>query len=132
MIELLAVFGGLVLLILLMRFASKNSHALDKKYYSNHWTKIEETFGLGDSGMRIAVIDADKLVDHALKQTNVPGKTMGERMKRANYLKSINNLWTAHKLRNKLVHEPDTVPKKSEMRSALGTYKKTLKEMGAL
>lgn len=132
MIELLAVVGGLFLLIVLMRFISKNSYTLNKKYYSNHWAKIEETFGLGDSGMRIAVIDADKLVDQALKQTNVPGDTMGERMKRANYLKNINNLWTAHKLRNKLVHEPDMKPKKSEMRGAISAYKKTLKEIGAL
>ncbi len=132
MLELLVVFGGLILLIALMSFVAKRSHGLDKKYYSSRWSKIEETFGLGDSGMRIAVIDADKLVDHALKQTNVPGDTMGDRLKKVNYLKSINNLWSAHKLRNKLVHEPDMKPKKAEMRFAIGTYRKVLKEMGAL
>ncbi len=132
MLELIAIIGGLVLLVLLMRFVSKATRGLDKKYYSNHWKKIEETFGLGDSGMRIAVIDADKLVDHALKQMNVSGKTMGERLKSANYLKNINNLWTAHKLRNKLVHEPDMKPKKNEMKNAVSAFRKTLKEMGAL
>ncbi len=132
MLEIFAVLAGLILLVLLMRFVSKQSHGLDRKYYSSHWNKIEETFGHGDSGMRIAVIDADKLVDHALKQTNVPGDTMGERMKSANYLTNINNLWTAHKLRNKLVHEADMKPKKSDMKFAIITYRKVLKEMGAL
>ncbi len=132
MIELLTVVGGLVLLALLMRYISKKAHTLDKNYYLNHWKKIEETYGLSDSGMRLAVIDADKLVDHALKQTNVPGETMGDRLKRVNYLKSIDNLWSAHKLRNKLVHETDLKPKKSEMKFAMYAYKKSLKELGAL
>ncbi len=132
MLEFLTLIGGLVLLVVLMSFVTKKSRGLDKKYYSNRWNEIEKTSRLGDSGMRLAVIDADKLVDHALKQSNVSGASMGERMKQASYLKNINNLWSAHKLRNKLVHEPDIKPKKSEMKFAISAYRKILKEMGAL
>lgn len=123
---------GLCFLVWLMFYASKRSHGLNKDYYRKRWNEIQQTSTNGDSGMRVAVIDGDKLVDKALKDSHVHGDTMGERMKKASYLKSINNLWQAHKLRNKLVHEPDFKAKKSEMKSALGAYRKTLKEMGAL
>lgn len=132
MIELIFILAAAVVVIFLMSYASKKSRGLDKQYYSSRWLKIEETFYLGDSGMRLAVIDGDKLVDHALRKSRVAGETMGERLKNVNYLKNIDNLWAAHKLRNRLVHEPDTKPKKKDMRNALSAYRKTLKELGAL
>lgn len=132
MMELLLIFAAAVVLIFLMSYVSRNSRGLDKQYYSARWGKVEETFALGESGMRLAVIDGDKLVDHALKKSRVAGETMGDRLKNVNYLKNIDNLWTAHKLRNKLVHAPDSKPKKNEMKNALSAYRKTLKELGAL
>lgn len=132
MIELIMILATAVILVVLISYVSKNSHGLDKKYYSSHWMKVEETFAMSESGMRLAVIDGDKLVDHALKKSRVAGETMGERLKNVNYLKNIDNLWAAHKLRNRLVHEPDMKPKKNEMKNALVAFRKTLRELGAL
>jgi len=131
-IELLMLAAGLVILGSLMTYVAWKSNGLNRDYYKKRWTQIEQTATNGDSGMRVAVIDGDKLVDHALKARRVHGDTMGERMKQASYMKSIDGLWTAHKLRNKLVHEPDIKLKKSTAMSALGAYKKSLKELGAL
>lgn len=132
MFELAIILAGAVLVIFLMSYVSRSSRGLDKKYYAERWKKIEETSVLGDSGMRMAVIDGDKLVDHALKKSHVRGETMGERLKTANYMKNIDNLWSAHKLRNKLVHEPDVKARKNEMKRAINAYRKSLKELGAL
>ena len=59
--------------------------------------------------MKQLLIQADVLVDSILKEANVRGKTMGERLKilqpkmdRSTY----NHLWKAHIKRNELVHEP--------------------------
>lgn len=130
--ELFMVSGALIILGLLMTYVAWKSSGLNRDYYKKRWNQIEQTATNGDSGLRIAVIDGDKLVDHALKARRIHGDTMGERMKQASYLKSIDNLWTAHKLRNKLVHEPDIKLKKSTAMSALSSYKKSLKELGAL
>lgn len=130
--EIFILAAGLIIIGLLMTYVAWKSSGLDKDYYKKRWSQIEQTSSNGDSGLRIAVIDGDKLVDHALKARRVHGNTMGERMKQASYMKSIDNLWTAHKLRNKLVHEPDIKLKKSTAMSALSAYKKTLKELGAL
>lgn len=59
---------------------------------------------------RHLLIDCDKLLDHSFKQMHLKGQTMGERLKNAKYLydqKQYNQIWEAHKVRNKLVHEVD-------------------------
>ena len=132
MIELILLVAGLIVVVFLMSKVSKSTNGLNRQYYTVKWQNVENTFTHGESGMRMAVIDADKLVDHALKNSRVSGETMGDRLKQVTYLRSIDNLWTAHKLRNKLVHEPDMKPKAGDMKRALSSYKKSLKELGAL
>ncbi len=131
-LEVFLIAAGLIILGSLMTYIAWSNNGLNKNYYKKRWSQIEQTSKNGDSGLRVAVIDGDKLVDQALKDRRIRGNTMGERMKQASYMKSIDNLWTAHKLRNKLVHEPDVKLKKSTALSALSAYKKSLKELGAL
>jgi transposase len=81
----------------------------------------------------LAVLNADKLVDLALRQCGVRGETMGERLKNdASKFSDINGLWTAHKLRNRIAHESDVVVNYDEARHALGYFKKALKDLGAI
>jgi hypothetical protein len=84
-------------------------------------------------GMVLAVIDADKLLDEALKKRHFKGKTMGERMVAAQRSLSDNDsAWYAHKLRNRLVHEPNIRLKKRECQNALAGFRQALKDLGAL
>jgi transposase len=46
--------------------------------------------------------------------------------------KDRNGLWTAHKLRNRIAHETDVVVGYNEARYALASYKKALKDLGAI
>lgn len=58
--------------------------------------------------VKAALIDLDKLLDFVLKSKNINGTTLGERVKNSKSIFSkedYNAVWTAHKLRNKLVHE---------------------------
>lgn len=83
--------------------------------------------------MVLAVIDADKLLDDALKKRHFRGKTMGERLVSAQRSLSDNDaVWYAHKLRNRLVHEPDIKLKKKEAQTALTGFRQGLKDLGAL
>ena len=83
--------------------------------------------------MILAVIDADKLLDEALKKKHFRGKTMGERLVSAQRSISDNDgVWYAHKLRNRLVHEPNVKLKKNEAQNALAGFKKALQDLGAL
>ena len=81
----------------------------------------------------LAIIDADKLVDEALKKLHFNGKTMGERLVAAQRsLTNNDSIWYAHKLRNRLVHEPNVRLKKSEAQMALTGFRQALRDLGAL
>lgn len=80
-----------------------------------------------------ALIRADKLVDHALKVVS-QGETMGERLKIAQEAFSsweiYDQLWQAHKLRNKMVHEAGFEPPHYTVKDALEKIKKALEDLG--
>ena len=68
------------------------------------------------------LIEADKLLDYTLQQRKVKGETLGERLKSAKNLldhPSYNNVWEAHKLRNRLVHEVDATADARQLKSAV-------------
>jgi len=73
------------------------------------------------------LIEADKLLDHALRFKGTKGNSLGDRLKRArNFFNrnEYNNVWEAHKLRNRVVHEFSYNAKKSEVRHAINTLNK--------
>ena len=58
---------------------------------------------------------------------------MGERLVAAQHEISDNDgVWYAHKLRNRLVHEPTVRLRKNEAKNALAAVRQGLKDMGAL
>jgi len=59
---------------------------------------------------KMAIIEADKLVDTVLKRAGIKGESMADRLRRSEKLvdRSIyQGMWEAHKVRNQLVHEFD-------------------------
>ena len=68
----------------------------------------------------LAIINADKLLDHALKSKRYKGKTMGERLVAAQRdIQGNDDVWFGHKLRNKLVHENGIQLREQEVKNAL-------------
>jgi hypothetical protein len=132
-VELIAIaLGGLLLLIGLGYFQKKLPKRMDQSYYQERWAELLARVKTPE-GMALAVIDADKLLDEALKSHRFRGKTMGERLVAAQKSISDNDAaWYAHKLRNRLVHEPDVRLKKREAQNALAGFRQALKDLGAL
>ncbi|MEX1995569.1 MAG: hypothetical protein WD887_02220 [Candidatus Saccharimonadales bacterium] len=123
---------GVVMLVLLSLFGKKYHPKMKQKRFQQEWTAILERVKTPE-GMVLAVIDADKLLDQALKRHNFRGKTVGEKLVASQRILSDNDgAWHAHKLRNRLVHEPNIRLKKSECQSALAGFKQALKDLGAL
>lgn len=81
----------------------------------------------------VAIIEADKLLDVALKKRKLKGKTMGGRLVAAQRMLSDNdNVWFAHNLAKKLIAKTDTKLKESDVKNALVGFRQALKDMGAL
>lgn len=123
---------GIIVLGLLGRFGGHVPSHLNKSYFQNSWAVLLERVKTPE-GMILAVIDADKLLDEALKKRHFKGKTMGERLVSAQRSMTNNDgVWFAHKLRNRLVHEPNVRLKKSDAQNALAGFRQALKDIGAL
>ena len=83
---------------------------------------------------KFAIIEADKLVDDILKKGGYPGDSMGERLTniQKEQLLSLDGLWTAHKIRNKLAHDSAYFLRYAEARQAIKFYEEALRELNAI
>jgi hypothetical protein len=107
--------------------------SVDQSEISARWQTIMATSSTGASGLKSAINEADKLLDHVMKQLGYPGEKMADRLKLAGpRFTDRNNVWRAHKLRNALAHEIsfDLVP--SQAKEALRDFEQGLKDLQAL
>ena len=120
----LAILLGFVLLFILKRKKSGFSFFFKKRYQS-YWQKIN---GIPDK--RHAVLEADKLLDALLKHKGYSG-SLGEKLKAADEcFNNIDQVWRAHKLRNRLAHEMDFAPPEKDLRGALQSFYAAYKDLG--
>jgi hypothetical protein len=124
---------GFIVLALITAKGGASKH-LDKNKYRSAWLKIEQQVDKDNQpSYHLAVLNADKLVDKALKEKRYAGNTMGERMKAAHKEWSdANNIWSAHKLRNQIAHETDVSVSYEATKNALRSFKQALKDVGAI
>jgi len=128
----IVIVGGLM--IAAIGLTKKGTKYLNVEYYRVKWLEIEQQLKRDEpSTFHIVVLNADKLLGHALEQRGFKGQTMGERMKNANKTFSNNSaVWSAHKLRNQIAHEPDVRVTYDSARAALGSFRQALKDLGAI
>lgn len=87
----------------------------------------------GEVSLKLAVMEADKLLDQALKTLAMPGQTLGERLKFAAYkYPQLKRVWWAHKVRNQLAHEASYHLDRSLAIKALKSYREALRLLGAV
>jgi len=105
---------------------------LNTDYFQKRWQEAQKLCSREDT-WPLAIINADKLVEEALKKRKYKGKTMGEKLVAAQHdIQNNDGVWFAHKLRNKLVHEDLKKLKKKDVLEALIGFRDTLKDLGAL
>lgn len=103
--------------------------------YDARWQEVRRHIeSFKDAEWRMAVIEADKIVEEILSKGGFPGETLGEKLTliNQNQLQSIDELWIAHKLRNRIAHDTKYQAHHTEARQAIEYYEKVLHELGAL
>ena len=134
-IFLIAIFIVGVLVFIAISMTSKRGHSFDKEDYQVDFLRIENSLQRdNESSYAMAIIEGDKILDRALMEMGVQGRTMGDRLKRVGKAKftQLNAVWHAHKLRNQIAHEHDFKPEYRQAQHALETYKQALKDLGAI
>lgn len=135
---MIAFLVGIVLvgagILFLLAHGRKDGRNLDVDKYRSQWLKIERQLVRDqEASYHLSILNADKLLDQALRQRGIKGETMGERMKSAKDLWSnANNVWSAHKIRNQIAHEPDVKVRYDDARRSLVAFKQALKDLGAI
>jgi len=119
--------------VLYLVFARKTPK-LNVARFQTQWLAIENNFSKKNpASWQVAIFDADKLVDKALRESRYKGNTMGERMKSAGRVwTNANHIWGAHKIRNRLAHDTNAKLSHDIARRALAAYKQALKDLGAI
>lgn len=123
-----------LLVLIAITLTGKHSYTFDVEEYQTRWLKIENSLVKDDPRTyNMAVIDGDKLLDKALNEMGLPGKTMGERLKRVtDKFEKPNAVWSAHKLRNQIAHEPGFEAEYAQASRALAAFRQALKDLGAI
>jgi hypothetical protein len=129
-VTIIVIVLAVVILVMLNLVNRVNVKGVDKVHFKNEWNDITE-LASDPKTCPMSVINADKLLDEALKCLGFSGNTMAERLISAKrQIKSKDQVWQAHKLRNKLVHETSRDTSPSEVKKALSGYYKAFKELG--
>jgi len=153
-IQIIAGVSSWIMFVLIMYFAIKTEFWQKKIYnifigfrklpkvdtdhslkVTREWENILKRLEANDeANHKLAVIEADKLLDTVLKKLTIPGSTMGERLKAipVSQLPSIDNVWKVHKLRNHLVHTSEFVLTDNKAKQAIEIYKQAFIELKVL
>ena len=104
----------------------------EKGFAKKKWKAILERFKSGsESDFRLAIIEADSLVDEVFKKIGFEGESLGDRIAGISQqeVHSIMELRDAHRLRNNLVHTPGYHVTKEDAERAIRHYENVLSEL---
>lgn len=108
---------------------------LPKRRIVKGWKQVSRRLKKMDEAQyKLAIIEADKMLDEILKISGYIGETMADRLKQLTpaQLSNLEEIWQVHKIRNQIVHEPDFKLNQAEAAYAISIYEKALKEFGLL
>ncbi len=103
---------------------------------SKRWEEIvAKAESLEPSNWRVAIIEADIILDELLEQLQLPGETMGDKLKAVepSDFTTIESAWEAHKARNMIAHEGGNfLLSQRETRRLISLYGAVFKEFGLI
>lgn len=86
---------------------------------------------MNSSDWRLAIIEADTILDEMLKTMGYQGENLGERLKSVEPadFNTLDSAWEAHKVRNRIAHEgSDFKLTKEDTNKVIGMYEDVFKE----
>jgi len=105
---------------------------LPREHARRAWVRIEEHFYKGgENDLKIAIIEADKLLDEALREAGIRGVNPGERLKnvKRGQLPDVEAVWQAHRVRNQIAHEANLRLKRDIAERTLKIYEEALRAL---
>lgn len=144
MISVVLLIAIIYLIILIRRDIEKSfemivksveTPTLPKKKITKQWEDIlQKLEGDDESSYKMAVIEGDKLLDELLKRIGYKGADMSARLKQLTPAQTpnINELWQAHKVRNRIAHESNFRLTREIARRAVSAYQHAFEDLELL
>ncbi len=131
---ILAILIVAVFVFLAILLTGKRGYTFNREVYQSRFLAIENKLKENNPAtFMTTIIEADKLLDKALIEMGVPGKTMGDRLKKSgDKFSNLNSVWRVHKMRNAIAHESGYEVSYRQAFNALTVYKQALKDLGAI
>ncbi|PIP24399.1 MAG: hypothetical protein COS25_02855 [Candidatus Nealsonbacteria bacterium CG02_land_8_20_14_3_00_37_10] len=104
------------------------------KRIEKEWRKITARLDTGlESEYKLAVIEADNMVNETLKRMGYGGESLGERLEKltAATLSNIEEIKEAHQVRNNIIHDPNYRLSLDDARKVLSIFEKAFKDLEA-
>jgi len=98
------------------------------------WRKVASRLDTGsEPEYKLAVIEADNMMNEILKRMGYGGQSLGERLEKltAATLPNIDGVKEAHKVRNNIVHDPNYKLSLEETRKTLSIFEKAFRDLEA-
>lgn len=128
-ITLILIVVAVVGLLVLIRFLRRRT---SPHKYMEKWQDLQR-FCASKETWPLAIITADKLLDEALKNKRLKGKSMGERLVSAQRMLSDNDgVWFSHNLAKKLIDEAAIRLNQTDVKKSLLGVRQALKDLGVL
>ncbi len=94
------------------------------------WAKVREKLkSKNESDYKVAIIEADNIIDDLIARMNYKGENMGERLDNIapGQIENIEDLRHAHEVRNRIIHDESFVLTKEEAEKTFEYYEDFLK-----
>lgn len=122
-----AVFAGLA------EIAPKPApDTIDETKRNPKWEKVLEHIGSQNAGdWRLAILEADILLDELLDALRYRGESIGDKLKKieASDFSTLDLAWEAHKIRNQVAHEgSEFLLSEREAKRVISLYEEVFKE----
>jgi hypothetical protein len=108
----------------------------ERKQKNTRWERVDHYMtSLNPSDWKIAILEADNILDEIVERLGYKGDTLGERMKaiEPSDFPYLEEAWAAHKFRNELAHRGMDVPlARSDAERTINVYHRVFKGLGYL
>jgi len=109
-----------------------STRAIVDEIVAKPWIEIQQKISSPNpADWGLAVMQADAVLDKILKASGYIGDTMADRLRQINSaeLESIEDVWRAHKIRNRLAHGTEGHITRGEADLAIRSYEKAFREL---
>lgn len=112
-----------------------NFKRISKRRAFRAWRQIQKRLKIGgETQLKLAVLEASRILDDILKTAGYPGSNLDERLESITpaQFSNIEELRQVQKIRNRIVSEPDFSLTPEETEIAINIYKRTFVYLGLI